>query len=320
VRPFHGIFTPLVTPLTADESPDLQSLARLVNWQVDEGVQGLWAMGTSGEFASFDAAERAAIVTATVRAAGGRVPVIANVSDAATRLCIRHAKAARSAGAAAIAATPPYYYPHSQDELLGHYRKLQQAGGLPLFIYNIPQTVRVKVELSTAETLALEGTVAGIKDSQNDLEWLRQLAIFVRRHDLDFTVFAGTRHLIDAAVLSGADGAIPSIANAFPSLCTAVYHAAVSGDFAEARRRQTTIVEIETAAAIDGKGSKNAVVLSGLKRLLVERRVISTPLLTSPLRDASDAAWLETSKRIRQAQGSAACRAVGTAREIDAPD
>jgi 4-hydroxy-tetrahydrodipicolinate synthase len=319
VKPFHGIVTPLVTPLNDDESPDLESLIKLVDWQIGEGVQGFWAMGTSGEFASFDEAERGSIVETTVKASAGRAPVIANVSDASTRLSIRHGKAAQAAGAAAIAATPPYYYPHSQGELLSHYRRIRHAVDLPLFIYNIPQTVRVKVKLSTAETLALDGTVSGIKDSQNDLEWLRQLAIFVRTRELDFTIFAGTRHLIDAAVLSGADGAIPSIANAFPSLCTAVYHAATAGNFAEARRRQTTIVDIETAAATDGKGSKNAVVLSGLKRLLVERGILSRALLTSPLRDTSDEEWLQVSKRVCQAQEADIGYARGTGREIDAP-
>jgi 4-hydroxy-tetrahydrodipicolinate synthase len=320
VKPFHGIFTPLVTPLHKDEAPDLSSLARLVEWQIEQGVHGFWAMGTSGEFAAFDAGEREAIVATIVEAARGRVPVIANSSDSSTRLTIRHARAAEAVGATAVAATPPYYYPHSQDELLTHYQRIREAVALPLFIYNIPQTVRVKVELSTAETLAEHGTVAGIKDSQNDLEWLRQLVLFARGSGLQFAVFAGTRHLIDAALLSGADGAIPSVANAFPALCVAVFESASLGDYEAARRHQTMIVEIERAAATFGQGSKNAMVLTALKRLLVDQGVIDSALLTSPLRNATDGAWNEISARIRAVANADEGPPSDLRQEINAPD
>lgn len=281
---FRGIFTPLVTPINEDESPDLDSLARLVRFQIENGVQGFWAMGTSAEFASFDEDERASAIATVVREAAGRVPVIANVSDASTRLTVRHARRAVDAGADAIAATPPYYYPHSQDEVLAHYRALHAAVDLPLFIYNIPQTVRVRVELPAARTLAQEGTAAGIKDSQNDLEYVRQLALFVRSRDLSFAVFAGTRFLIDAAVLCGADGAIPSVANAFPDLCVAAFDAAAAGDFAKSARIEARVIEIESATGLIAEGSRNAAVLGLLKSLLADRGVIERGALTSPLR------------------------------------
>jgi 4-hydroxy-tetrahydrodipicolinate synthase len=289
---FRGIFTPIVTPLSAEEEIDLVSLHRLVDWQIGRGVHGIWAMGTSGEFASFTPVERHQAAETVLEAAAGRVPVVVNVSDASTRLAVLHAKAAVQAGASAIALTPPYYYPHSQDELLTHYRVVREAAGIPLFIYNIPQTVRVKVELKTARLLALEGTVAGIKDSQNDLEWFRQLVLFVRRENIPFAAFAGTRHLIDAAVLAGADGAIPSVANAFPEVCVEVYEAARRGDFELASRRQTFIVDVETASTSLSRGSRNAQVLGVLKAILKERGLLQDRNLTQPLVTMTDDEWL----------------------------
>lgn len=282
--PFRGLFTPLVTPIGADESPDLVSLERLVRFQLENGVHGLWAMGTTAEFASFDEHERAAAVETVVRAAHGSVPVVANVSDASTRMAIRHARNARAAGASAIAATPPYYYPHSQDELLDHYRRIKAAIDLPLFIYNIPQTVRVRVELPTAKTLAAEGTVSGIKDSQNDLEWFRQLTLFARAQELPFMAFVGTRHLIDAGILAGAVGAIPSIANAFPDLCVAVYEAAAAGDFVGSAGIEARIIEIEANVGLLTQGSRNAAILGLQKTILWRRGIFDSPALTSPLR------------------------------------
>lgn len=280
----NGIFTPLITPIDDSEGPDLESLERLVDFQVENGVHGIWAMGTSAEFASFDGGERAAAIERSVCAARGRVPVIANVSDASTRISIRHAQRAFSAGVDAIAATPPYYYPHSQDELLHHYAALRAAVDLPLFIYNIPQTVRVRVELGTAKKLASEGIAAGIKDSQNDLEWFRQLSLFTEQENIPFTLFAGTRHLIDAAVLAGADGAIPSIANAFPDLCVRVYEEAVRGNFLGAAATESRLIAIEALAGAVSPGSRNAAVLGLQKHVLRRRGVIAHAKVTSPLR------------------------------------
>ncbi|HZT97844.1 MAG TPA: dihydrodipicolinate synthase family protein [Chloroflexota bacterium] len=281
---FRGIVTPLVTPVSATEELDPDSLIHLVDFQLSSGVHGLWVMGTTGEFAAFDEDERAEAVRVVVKRAAGRVPVIANISDASTRLVLRHLHRAESAGADAVAVTPPYYFPHSQAELLQHYRAVRSAAQLPVFIYNIPQTVRVSLALQTAVTLAREGAVAGIKDSQNDLEWFRQLTLEAVREGWPFSAFAGTRHLIDAAVLAGAAGAIPSIANAFPELCVEVYERSVAGDFRCANEGQTRIVDLETQARrAGGAGSKNAATISFLKQCLHERGIIATPAMTGPL-------------------------------------
>jgi 4-hydroxy-tetrahydrodipicolinate synthase len=252
-------------------------------------------MGTSAEFASFSVEERARAVETVVQSAGGEARVIANISDTSTRRAIEHGLRAIAAGAEAVAATPPYYYPHSQDELLDHYRRIRAAVDLPLFIYNIPQTVRVRVELATATLLASERTVVGIKDSQNDLEWFRQLTAYAVARDIPFSAFAGTRYLIDAGVLAGASGAIPSIANAFPDLAVDSYEAAAGGDFARAGDRERRIMEIEAIPLATLAGSRNAAILGFLKAVLHDRGIIDSPALTAPLRNpgaADRSAWL----------------------------
>ncbi len=286
-KEFAGIFTPLITPISEDGSPDLPSTERLVDFQLKHGVHGFWVMGTSAEFASFTASERAATVATLVARVAGRVPTIVNISDASTRAAIVHGKAALEAGADAVAATPPYYYPHSQDELLDHYRRIRAAIDLPLFIYNIPQTVKVRVDLGTAASLASEGTVAGVKDSQNDLEWLRALVRLTAGTTTGFSAFAGTRYLIDAAVVAGACGAIPSVANAFPDLAVQAYSSAVAGDFSRAAACENKIMDLEALALAFPGGSRNAVILAFLKTVLHHQGVVSNPALTAPLRSFS---------------------------------
>src|SRR5438105_8000667 len=160
----HGIFVPMLTPLNADETLDEAPLRRLVDFLVGAGVHGIWSMGTTGEFAALAEAERARGVAATVDQVAGRVPVIANIGDSSTGLALRHARHAAAAGADALALTPPHYYPHTMDEMLTHFRAVKEAfPDLPLLIYSIPQTVKVKMSVATTLQLARRGTVHAIK-------------------------------------------------------------------------------------------------------------------------------------------------------------
>jgi 4-hydroxy-tetrahydrodipicolinate synthase len=103
VATFQGIFCPMLTPLRHDETIDQASLRRLVDFLVDGGVHGIWAMGTTGEFALLPESERARAIVLTVEQVHGRVPVIANVGDSSTTLALRHARHAVAAGADALA-------------------------------------------------------------------------------------------------------------------------------------------------------------------------------------------------------------------------
>jgi 4-hydroxy-tetrahydrodipicolinate synthase len=295
----QGIFVPMLTPLNADETLDAASLRKLVDFLVGAGVHGIWAMGTTGEFAGLPEAERARGVAATVEQVDGRVPVIANIGDGSTTLALRHARNAAQAGADALALTPPHYYPHSMDEMLTHFRTLKAAfPDLPLLVYNIPQTVKVKMTLQTTLQLAREGSVQGIKDSQNDLRWFRQLAVAIREDGLEdqFRLFLGTRILVDAALVIGAHGAIPATSNVAPAAAAETWEAAVRGDFATAARAQEIVLAYENLADIAHGGSADAAGYSSMKNTLREWGVIECARLTRPLREftADEVAELRT--------------------------
>jgi 4-hydroxy-tetrahydrodipicolinate synthase len=281
----------MLTPLSADETVDESSLRRLVDFLVLAGVHGIWSMGTTGEFPALPEAERARGVAATVEQVAGRVPVIANIGDSSTTLALRHARHAVEAGADALALTPPHYYPHSMDEMLTHFRALKEAyPGLPLLIYNIPQTVKVKMTLQTTLQLAREGTVQGIKDSQNDLRWFRMLAVAIREDGLEdqFRLFLGTRILVDAARVIGAHGAIPATSNVAPAAAAEAWEASVRGDFAVAARAQEVVMQYEDLAEIARGGSPDAAGYSAMKNTLREWGVLTSTRLTRPLREFTD--------------------------------
>lgn len=293
----------MVTPLAADESVDEVSLRRLVDFLVGAGVHGIWSMGTTGEFAALSEVERARGVEATIDQVRGRVPVIANIGDSSTGLALRHARHAVDAGADALALTPPHYYPHSMDEMLIHYRALKEAfPDQPLLIYNIPQTVKVKMTVATTLQLAREGTVQGIKDSQNDLRWFRMLTQAIRADGLEeqFRMFLGTRILIDAAFVVGAHGAIPATSNVAPAAAAESWEAAERGDFALAQRAQEVVMRFEDLSDVARGGSAEAAGFASMKSILHEWGIIDDPRLTRPLRCFGDEETTELRRRLKE--------------------
>jgi 4-hydroxy-tetrahydrodipicolinate synthase len=269
-----------------DESPDLESLASLIDFLIDNGVHGIWVNGTTGEFPCFDTSERAAIVRRTVETVAGRVPVIAGIGDCSTRLAVHHGRLAAEAGVDAIALTPPYYYVTSQSELLDHFRRLRAEVDAPLMVYNIPQTVKVKLDVSTMLQLVDEGTVMGLKDSQNDLDWFRQVMIGARRAGKDIRGFLGTQALIDAGLLAGAHGAIPSTSNIAPRACVGTYEAARRGDMASANLYQERVIATRSIASVV-QGSTQGAILAGMKAALKLMGVIKSARVSGPFRTAS---------------------------------
>ena len=279
----HGIVPPILTPQTDGEEVDHRSLSRLVNYLLNQGVHGIWATGTTGEFPCFSGEEREAVVRTVVETVGGRVPVLVGIGDASTRLAIGHGKAALRSGADAIALTPPYYYVNSQDELLEHFRSVRAAVDLPLLVYNIPQNVKARMEVPTVLTLAKEGTVVGIKDSQNDLDWFRQVMTATSEAGLTFRGFLGTRILIDAGRLVGAHGSIPGISNVVAGDCVAIYNAAAKNDWETADRHTRRILAAQRVISI-AKGSPTASNFSGMKAILKALGVIESARVRLPLR------------------------------------
>jgi 4-hydroxy-tetrahydrodipicolinate synthase len=172
---------------------------------------------------------------------------------------------------------------NSQDELLDHYRAVRAAVDLPLLVYNIPQTVKTKLDVPTVLTLASEGTVVGIKDSQNDLDWFRQVMTATHERGLAFRGFLGTRILIDAGIVAGADGAIPGISNVVAGDCVAVYDAAIRGDWTTANERTKRVLAAQKIINL-AKGSPNSSSFSGMKAMLKALGVLSSARVRLPLR------------------------------------
>ena len=159
---------------------------------------------------------------------------------------------------------------------------VRDAVDAPLFVYNIPSTVKVKVEVESIVTLAAEGTVVGIKDSQNDLDFARTLSMAANERGVPLRLFLGTRSLIDAALLVGAHGCIPGIANVVPRACLDAYEAAARGDFPVALRAQQRVVDALAITRVV-RGSAQAAGMGGMKAALKAMGVIASSGVALPL-------------------------------------
>lgn len=285
---FKGVMVPMLTPLTPDEKVDVESTKRLVEYLIDNGVHGIWAAGTNGEFAALTHEQRVVITDATVEAVAGRIPVVGNVSMPATQLTVNLALDVQESGLDGLAATPPYYYACSQTEITDHFRAIKDRVGLPLWVYNIPRTVKTPVEPATIVQLAGEGTVTGVKDSSGQGEDLAQLNFLCQQGGIDLYRFIGSTYRTINTTAIGSHGVIPGLANFVPGFFAKAWEAGEGGDSDTAGKYMAKIMAAGKVMNLTKDGASAGGGFSGMKAALKIMGVIEHDLVTAPFRSLSD--------------------------------
>lgn len=215
----RGVTPPLVTPF-ADGAVDHDVLGRVVDHAVDGGVAGLFPNGTTGEFASLTAEERAAVVETTVAHADGR-PVVAGVADTAVADVLAHATLAVEAGADALVVTPPYY--HAATEPAGNETFLERIAdevSLPVLLYDIPSCTGNELAVDSVVRLAEHPNVIGMKDSTGDFTRFNSL---LRETPDEFLLLQGFDAQLLPSLRVGADGGINALSNVVPEALSELY-------------------------------------------------------------------------------------------------
>ena len=209
---FRGTYTVLVTPFTADgKSVDLDALARLVDWQIDQGIHGLIPLGSTGEFLSLTEEEWTQVAETVIGTARGRVPVLIGTGAEWTDEVVRRSRAAEKLGADGVMIIPPFYSTPTEDELFQHYATVGHAIGIPIMIYNNPATSNVDMKPALVARLAQIDNVRYIKESTLDPTRVR-----------DIIDLAGERMTVFAGILGyesfwlGAEGWVAVCSNIIP--------------------------------------------------------------------------------------------------------
>jgi len=228
---FRGSYTVMVTPFDASGRLDEGALRRFVDWQIEGGVQGLIPLGSTGEFLSLTREERARVAQVVVEQAAGRVPVLVGTAAEWTDEAVELAREAEALGADGVMVVPPFYSSPTEDEIFRHYQRIAEAIGLPLMIYNNPNTANVDLRVELVARLAQIDNVAYIKESSGEVPRVTQI---LRACGERMTVFAGYHPW--ESYLAGAQGYVSVCSNIAPGLSTELFRLTVEQRDAEAGR------------------------------------------------------------------------------------
>ena len=176
IRNIEGIIVPVATPMNTDESLDRVGLDSLVDYVIQGGVSGIFALGTTGEFPMFSDEERREVLEALMESINGRVPVLVGVAAPGTRRAVAYCKEAEAIGAAAVVVAAPYYYKLPEAEAgLKYFGTIARSTSLPVFLYNIPALTQMALGMDTVQRLAELPNVVAMKDSSSDFTYFARL-------------------------------------------------------------------------------------------------------------------------------------------------
>lgn len=240
---FGGSLTALVTPFK-NGGLDEAGLRALVSWQIEQGSHGLVPVGTTGESPTLSHDEHNKVTEWVVEEAKGRVPVIAGAGSNSTREAVALAKHAEKAGADAVLVVTPYYNKPTQEGMYHHFKAVNDAIGIPIFIYNIPPRSVVDLSVDTMTRLFELKNIAGVKDATANLARVSQ-----QRHAMgpDFIQLSGEDMTALAYMAAGGHGCISVVANVAPKQCADLMSAVLKGDYAGALKIQDRLTPLHDA-------------------------------------------------------------------------
>ncbi len=240
---FKGSFTALITPFKNGQVDD-QAFSRLVEWQIEEGTHGLVPVGTTGECPTLSHDEHKHVVELCIKVARKRVPVIAGAGSNSTAEAIDFTRHAKKAGADAVLHVTGYYNKPTQEGLYQHFKAINDAVDIPIFLYNVPPRTIVDISVSTIGRCAQLTNVVGIKDATANVSrvTLQRLACgsaFVQLSGEDATALGFNVH--------GGVGCISVTSNVAPRLCSEFQTACMKGDWETAREIQDRLMPLHDA-------------------------------------------------------------------------
>lgn len=256
----RGIIPPVVTPLTSGGEVNYPVLRQLVEHLIENGVHGLFPLGTTGEFYAFDNTEYRKILACVKEAAAGRVPVYGGASHITTRGVIELVNICKETGMDAVSVLTPMFVSQTQQELYEYFREIAQSTDLPIVLYNNRPKTNVTIEPATVARLAEIPNIVAVKDSTGDMTNTAEYIRLTRGND-SFHVLMGRDTLIHAALCYGATGSIASCANVAPRVAADIYDKYVAGDLAGSLEAQFTLAPLRIACNM---GTFPAVIKEGL--------------------------------------------------------
>lgn len=245
---FTGAAVALVTPFHADGSVNYEELARLIDFQIENGTDALVIAGTTGESSTLSEQEHIDVIRFAVEHTNHRVPVIAGTGSNATATAIMLSQEAEQAGADALLLVTPYYNKTSQRGLYVHYKAIADSVKLPIILYNVPSRTGLGIDVETAAKLAEIDNIVAMKDAVGNITYTANL---IERCGDKLTVYSGNDDQIVPMMSLGAKGVISVLSNVAPQETHDMTAAALAGDYKTAAALQLKYLKLIHALFIE---------------------------------------------------------------------
>ena len=270
-----GILPAMITPMTKDFKVNIPALRKLIDYMIDGGVHGIFAIGTTGEFYALTNDEYREVLEVTVDHVAGRVPVYAGCNSIGTRQSIELTKIASEVGGIdAISVLTPYFIGLTQNEIYDHFRTIAENTDMNIILYDNAPKTHLTIKPATVAKLADIPNIVGMKDSTGDLTNTADIIGRTTRAGKDFHVMMGRDSLIHAALCYGATGAVAAAANVAPKLCADIYNKYMAGDIKGSLEDQYNLVPLRVAF---GLGSFPTVIKEALEMVGIEAGPCAMP-------------------------------------------
>ena len=237
----EGLITPIMTPFNRDEKQSInyEGTKQLVDYVIENGVDGIFVLGSNGEFTVVSKEEKLEFTKKVVKFAAGRVPVYAGPGCCSTFETIETAKEMEKLGVSALSVISPYFVKLTDDELYEHFKEVAESVNIPVILYNIPRMTGNPISKEVFERLSTVKNIAGIKDSSRDLDNLQNYIEVAKEHNLK--VLVGSDGIIMTGYKMGASGAIAGMSNVIPKVMSNLFKALKEGNDEEAEKWQEEV-------------------------------------------------------------------------------
>jgi len=244
----RGCGTALVTPFRRDGSLDDKALRRLVQFQLNEGIDFLVPCGTTGETPTLEHGEYLAVLRLVIGEVARRVPVVAGVGGNNTRHVVESAREVAGLGVQAILSVAPYYNKPTQEGLYQHFKTIAQSVSVPVVLYNVPGRTSSNIEPATVARLAEIPNIIGIKEASGSI--VQQMEV-LRAVRADFRVLSGDDAFTLPLIAAGGVGVISVASNEIPGPMTRLTRLCLEGKFTEARKLNADLLPLMQANFIE---------------------------------------------------------------------
>ena len=286
---FTGMATAIVTPMTAT-GIDYEALGRFLEFQIENGINAIVVMGTTGENATIDYADQTKVIAYTVQKVAGRVPVIAGTGTNNTEHVLHNTKNACAVGADAILVVTPYYNKATQNGLYQHFKTIADASTVPVILYNVPGRTGCNLLPKTVARLAEHENIVAIKEATGNMA---QMAEIMHLCGDKIDVYSGEDALTVPMMAMGGAGTISVLSNVAPKQAVAMTDACMAGDFASAAKMQCDLLPLINAlfSEVNPIPAKAAVSAMGFGE-----EILRLPL--TPMEDATRAVLFEEMRKL----------------------